>query len=471
VTAQTETKKGLSVAQIYERLGYKPHNVQIDMHRAAMTHRFRVLCAGRRTGKSHGGGHELTAKAIQAFTRRNVLDKYTRRSEHWIVGPEYTDGEKEFRVLWGDVLRLGMPMDKPGSYNDPNGGNMHLSLWDGKFQVHVKSAKYPDSLVGEGLESVIMAEAAKLKPSIWSKYVRPMLADFRGDALFSSTPEGKNWFYDAWQRGQDPKDALWWSMRMPSWHNPYIFPNGRQDSEILDMEKDMSPEKFNQEIGAEFTEFVGRVFKNWDEEIHVTDCRYDPKRPVYIATDYGWTNPNVALFIQVDHWDNVSILAEYYEVHRTDDEFASDVLADPYLRMLVKNATLLYPDPEDPKASATLAEKWNVVPQTGTGGIRDDRLNLIRRWLRPAPGHQGGPSLQAHHLRDGRVPLPREQVRDQERAGSSTEEGRPHARGAGSVHDWTLRPVPDRSSCSTASRPRSAVDLPDQQEGLRWQPL
>lgn len=379
--------KGISLSKIFSNVGYSPHQVQRAIHAAARHSRFRIVCAGRRTGKSTLGGHELTAKAVAAFYRTD-LDPFTRRSEHWIVGPEYTDAEKEFRVLWGDIKRLGIPMDKPGSYYDPVGGNLHLSLWGGKFLVHGKSAKYPDSLVGEGLESIILAEAAKLKPVIWSKYLRPTLADYArqgyGHALMTSTPEGKNWFYEMWRAGQAAKLG-YWSIRMPSWSNPVVFPDGRYDEEILSMGIGMSEEKFKQEIGAEFTEYVGRVFKDFDEESHVADKPFDPRWPLYICTDYGFTNPNVALFVQHDVWDNVWVCGEYYRVNRTPEEFARDILEDPVLGAMLPYALKLYPDPEDPGASATLAEKWKLPIGGGTGGRLQDRLDLIRRWVGIGP--------------------------------------------------------------------------------------
>jgi hypothetical protein len=379
--------KALSLSRIFESVGYDPHDMQRSVHAAARDSRFRVVCAGRRTGKSTIGGHELTAKAIHAFYRKD-LDPFTRRSEHWIVGPEYTDAEKEFRVLWGDMQRLGIPMDRPGSYYDPIGGNMHLKLWGGRFQVHCKSAKYPDTLVGEGLESVILAEAAKLKPIVWSKYLRPTLADYAregyGDALMTSTPEGKNWFYEMWQVGQARRSGFW-SIRMPSWANNIVFPEGRYDPEILSMSEGISEEKFKQEIGAEFTEFVGRVFKDFDEESHVMDRPFNPRWPLYIATDYGFTNPNVALFIQHDNWDNVWVCGEYYQANRTSEEFARDILEDPNLNYMLPYARMLYPDPEDPGASATLSDKWKVAIGGNTGGMLQDRLDLIRRWVGIGP--------------------------------------------------------------------------------------
>jgi len=377
-------QKALSLAGVFKQVGYQPHRVQRRIHQEMQRSRFRVVCAGRRTGKSTLGGHELTPRAWQAYLQRDQLSPTGHRMEYWIVGPEYSDAEKEFRVLWGDLEHLQMPLDRPGSYNDPISGNMHISLWGGRFQVHAKSAKYPQTLVGEGLSGAILAEAAKLKPSVWTKFIRPTLADYLGWALFSSTPEGKNYFYELYQRGRQ-EQANWWSIRMPSWTNDILFPQGRQDPEILVIEAEMATEKFNQEIGADFTEFVGRVFKDFDEELHVGRFPYDPNLPVFIATDYGFTNPNVALFIQVDIWDNVYVIAEYYHRRKTTPEFAKEVLDHPRLGPLARVARILYPDPEAPGDSAQLAEKWQLSVEGGTGGLIVDRLDLIRRWLKIGP--------------------------------------------------------------------------------------
>ena len=35
-------------------------------------------------------------------------------------------------------------------------------------------------------------------------------------------------------------------------------------------------EHHRQEIGAEFTDYVGRVFQDFDEEVHVGDLEYHP---------------------------------------------------------------------------------------------------------------------------------------------------------------------------------------------------
>lgn len=387
-------RKLLSMEDAFRVQRYSPHSVQRKFHAAKQgapsamqIGRFRTTCAGRRTGKSNMGGHELAFEAMRMPGRIRVedLSRTGRRAEFWIVGPEYDDAEKEFRVLYDTLSKMNAEFDTPGTYYSPAGGQLSISMFDGAFQVHTKSSKNEKTLVGEALEGVIFAEAAKVKPIVWPKYIRPMLSDYKGWAAFTSTPEGKNWFYDLWKLGQDPANPEYWSIRAPSWSNNILFPGGREDPEIASLGKGMSDEKFKQEIGADFTEFVGRVYKDFDEEINVTDVMYDPKLPLYVAADYGYTNPNVLLFVQVGVWGDVYVVAEYYKAQRTAQEMIRDVREHPRLGPLARAARALYPDPEDPAASAELSDafKWDI--KGNTGGLLSTRIELIRKALKPQP--------------------------------------------------------------------------------------
>lgn len=373
--------KALRVNKIFEKVDYHPHKPQRKIHKAMRQHRFCVVCAGRRTGKSTAGGHALLPHVYESYFKREELDPHGKRMEYWIVGPEYSDSEKEFRVLWNDVKKLGFPIDKPGSYNNPLQGDMHLSLWGGRFLVSAKSAKYPDNLVGEGLHGVILAEAAKLKPSIWFKYIRPMLADYRAWALFSSTPEGKNWFYEMWMEGLK-EDPEYWSIRMPSWTNDVLFPEGRNDPEILSMEKGLTAEAFNQEVGADFTDFVGRVFKDFDEELHVKPLKFNPELETYACVDYGWTNPFVWLLLQVDYWGRVFVLGEVYGSHKRIEEVHEEIISKG---LRPANLHKFYPDPASPGDTRILEDTLRITAEGDTGGELKDRLRLIRKHLEIPP--------------------------------------------------------------------------------------
>lgn len=377
---------------LYEAVDYVPHSGQRPQHIAMADHRFTLTAAGRRFGKSQIGGHKLTLCAFQAEAVKAQLEPKGKRHEYWIVGPEYSDSEKEFRVVYNDLKRLGADFDRPGTYYSEGGGDMDISLFGGRFQIHAKSAKYPQTLVGERLKGVVMAEAAKLKEQVWTQYIRPTLADFAREdipswAMFNSTPEGKNWYYRLYMRGISTlaKDKQWWGQRKPSWTNNFIFPDGRNDPEILEMEADMSTEMFAQEVECKFTDFVGRVFKDFAEEDHVGEYRYDPRWPVYLAADKGWRAPSVVLFVQKDVFNNVWIAGEYYKAGRDAEEVAEDILDDPYLRVMAEAAREIYPDPASPEWSSALEKKLNVRFMGGTGGDIDIRLNLIRKWLRKAP--------------------------------------------------------------------------------------
>ena len=176
------------------------------------------------------------------------------------------------------------------------------------------SADHPDSLVGEGLDWVIISESAKQNPAIWDKYIRPALADKRGTAIFPSTPEGFNWFYEKFQLGQNGRDPQWHSWRYPSWENPYVYPGGFEDDEIqTQMGTADGTAWFWQEIGADFRAVVGLIYEEWDESVHVKPIRYNPEWGNFMSFDFGFTNPFVGLDIMVDPMENVYIWREYYE--------------------------------------------------------------------------------------------------------------------------------------------------------------
>lgn len=391
---------------LHEHLGWLPHEGQRAV--IAAPNRNRVVAAGRRFGKSEIGGHKLVQEALNTRMVKARLDELGKRREFWIVGPSYTDSEKEFRVMWNELCKAGARshFDRPGSYNNPEQGDLHLSLWGGRFIVHAKSEKHPDSLVGEGLSGVILAEAAKLKASTYNKLIRPTLADYNGWSLMTSTPEGKNWFYDMWQRGQDPNRPEWWSMRAPSWMNPYVYPQGASDAaiaalreamerremvdhplmrrlgldtEIGDLVADLTEEAFNQEIGALFTEFVGRVFKDFDEDVHVGDFSYQADWTTYAAVDYGFTNPSVWLLIQIDpHGEYVRVIDEVYETGLTPSAFAALITERGCAPATVR---AFYPDPASPGDTRILSDALKIPFKGGTGGELRWRIDAIRKAL------------------------------------------------------------------------------------------
>jgi hypothetical protein len=408
MTETAEPPVRVRMANVFKSVGYAPHKAQRLVHSSSARHR--VVAAGRRVGKSEIGAAELDVEAIRTKFCLSFLEDKGMRREFWIVGPEYTDSEKEFRKHYNALKALDAPFDKPGTYYDPHSGDMQLSMFAGKYLVIGKSAKHPERLVGEGLSGVIMAEAAKQKERTWTKYIRSTLADYQGWSLHTSTPEGRNWFYDLYTRGQDVHDDSWGSWRFGSWRNPHVYPLGatpqglamlrhaidnripiskrlREDSkvdpEIIDLMLDLSEETFNQEIAATFTDFAGRVFKAWDEDVHITDQEPSGRGQFWAAVDYGFTDPFVWLLIWEDWEGNIIVVDELYETGLSIDD-AARMVRDHNLDL---NVQQFFPDPASPSDTLALERHLKIRANRDTGGELNIRLRYIREALKDINTH------------------------------------------------------------------------------------
>jgi hypothetical protein len=326
---------------LFKLIGYQPHHKQVLYHLSDS--RFKVPVCGRRFGKSTMASRDVEP---QLFTRTS--------KRIWIIGPTYDLAEREFRVIWDDLIvgqKLGQDKRVKKSYNKRS-GDMSITMPWGTM-IEAKSAEHPERLVGEALDYAVMSEAAKHKEDTWDRFIRPALSDKRGGASFPTTPEGYNWLYQLWARGQDPNSPMWASWQFPSWENTVMFPGGRQDPEILDLEQGMVPEAFDQEIGALFSSFVGKIFPEWDEATHVTEVPYDPRLPNYIAFDWGYTNPLAAVEFQVDSWDRIRVWRVHYKAFTRLEDHLMLMAARPQPEGY--KIDLAFGDAADPEAAATVS--------------------------------------------------------------------------------------------------------------------
>ena len=300
------TTVAIDKAAYFKKIGYVPHSLAQRAYHSSSA-RFKIPVCGRRFGKSL-----MTAR--DAEPELLLPDRM-----YWIAGPNYDLGEKEFRVIWNDMIRkLGLGRDKrvKKGYSKKS-GNMFIEFpWN--TRIEVRSGEHPESLVGEGLHGVILAEAAKHRPDAWEQYIRPALADYRGWATFSSTPEGQNFLYKIWQLGQNPNEPDYESWRFPSWENTIVYPGGYDDPEIQLLKRTMADDIFQQEIAADFTAFVGKIYTEFDEQTHVIDnYQFRPDWPNHIGWDWGYTRPLAAIEFQVSPSDEIFIWREHYLKYTT----------------------------------------------------------------------------------------------------------------------------------------------------------
>jgi hypothetical protein len=289
--------EGITKEQYFQAIEYTPHSAaQQEVHDSKS--RFKVTVCGRRWGKSTWSGHEMSWNVFNPANAGNV---------YWIVGPTYELGEREFEVVWDDIMiKLGLQNKSgiKGAYS-LQAGNMFITMPWGTH-VKVASADKPKSLLGKGLSGVIMSEPASHDESTWHKYIRPALADKHGFGIFPGTPEGFNYLYTLFGWGADPNKSAWHSWQFPAWTNPVVYPGGRTDPEILEIEETASEQWFRQEIGAEFTTFEGQIYPEFSLLHHVIhDMQYVPEYANFWTIDFGWSADWICLDVMVDSMENV----------------------------------------------------------------------------------------------------------------------------------------------------------------------
>jgi predicted phage terminase large subunit-like protein len=208
--------------------------------------RYKVVAAGRRFGKSF-------LAAVTLFVEGAKTHKVTSEGEEidlalekiYYVAPTFTQGKE---ILWPLIKELGSDLIAQAYENEAS-----IRLINGRT-IHIKGADRPDSLRGTGLSYVVMDEYAFMKEEVWEMIVSPQLARSEGGALFIGTPDGKNHFYELYQRGLNPHFTQWKSWNFHSADNPYL-----PRAEIQEMEERMSAERYAQEALASFEGGAGLV--------------------------------------------------------------------------------------------------------------------------------------------------------------------------------------------------------------------
>ena len=189
--------------------------------------RFKVVAAGRRTGKSRLAAYLLLFNALQA-----------EKGHVFYVAP--TQGQAR-DIMWQTLLETGHSVITGSHVN-----NLQIKLVNGAT-ISLKGADRPETMRGVSLKYLVMDEYADMKPEVWEQILRPALADQKGSALFIGTPMGRNHFYDLFMHGKEEEDPTFKSWLFTSYDNPLIDPN-----EIEAAKKNMSSFAFRQEFMASF---------------------------------------------------------------------------------------------------------------------------------------------------------------------------------------------------------------------------
>jgi phage FluMu gp28-like protein len=198
--------------------------------------RFRVVMCGRRFGKSELSQVEMISSALQGMSVAYIT-------------PTYNLARTFF-----DKLTKVIPFENNKSelmIRFPN---------DGSIQFF--TGERLDNLRGRKFHLVVVDEASFI-PNLedgWKNSIRPTLTDYKGKALFLSTPKGKNYFYSLFMKGGEPD---WQSFKFTTYDNPYI-----DKHEVDDARNQLPQAVFEQEYMANAMENASNPFGS----NHIQDC-------------------------------------------------------------------------------------------------------------------------------------------------------------------------------------------------------
>ena len=293
------TSKGRVKAKIFRDLGYAPSPVQAEAH--FHLSRLKLVAGGERGGKS-------------LWSAMEMIGDWPNGSLYWLVGADYEQCRPEFGYIFDSLTRLNVIRD----VSFPKEGPLRLVLGTGAVII-THSAKEPEKLGREAPDGVLVCEAGLLSYEAFLR-VRGRIAEKRGWlALSGSFESSLGWMPELYTRWQidNPDDAR--SFSLPTWDNRVIYPGGRQDSEILALERTFPADRFQERFAGIPCAPTGLVLKEFRVTLHCGDYRFDPSLPVYLWVDPGYAGAYAVEVAQVKN-DTIYIIDEVYEQGLTTEE-------------------------------------------------------------------------------------------------------------------------------------------------------
>lgn len=241
-------------------LNFNLHSGQMDVYRD--DHRFKIVVAGRRWGKTRLSA--ITA-IIEALKDTNEFGYDLKGKNVYYIAPTFDQAK---RNIWEYLKEFGK--DVITGVHENSGSITILN----KCKIEVKGADRPDTLRGVGLRYVILDEYADMKPQVWETIIRPTLTDVKGKALFIGTPKGKNHFYELYLDAVNQPE-VYATFQFKTTENPTL-----PQDEVEVARTSLSSDAFRQEYEANFASSGGGALK--EEWIKVD--KTEPKEGSYFVT-------------------------------------------------------------------------------------------------------------------------------------------------------------------------------------------
>lgn len=253
-----------------------------------------LLKYGRQTGKSFWAIMDMILRGMNNKNQkiRFVTPSYSLASKHMQTIDNHFNGYEELKDKIFKKIRY-----KEQEYTFHNG-----------TVASFLSAEAEDNLRGDTAHFMYIDEAAFIKEKTYTEILLPMLTRTKGRMAMFSTPNGKNWFYDLYQKGlkAENHDLVY---SLSATYQDLEDQDDYQDilRVIRSLKDTMSANAFNREVMGEFISdkslFAGvseaRKSKEWYADYHsktidvINGVRIAPRK--FIGIDIGVVNDYTVL--------------------------------------------------------------------------------------------------------------------------------------------------------------------------------
>ena len=372
---------------------FKPRPYQLPALQALDSGIKRVVAVWhRRSGK------DLT------FVNYTAKAMCERVGTYFYIFPTYAQGKK---AIWQGKDRDGFPFigHFPAELiKAKNETDMRIELVNGSaFQI-VGSDKI-DALMGTNPIGVVFSEYSLQNPSAWD-FIRPILLENGGWAIFDYTPRGKNHGFTLYQMAKDNPD---WFAQILTIRDTGVLTEKDMDSERREgvAEEMISQEYYCSFEGVQLGAYYGKELRTAETEGRMVRNLYDPAIGVETWWDIGvgdatsiWFTQSVGPQVHViDYLEASGESVPYY---------AKELQAKPY-------TYLSHNGPHDlevrewgsgdkgapvtrREAALRLGINFRIVPQVPLDdGINAARSFLARCWFDKDKCARGLSALESYH--------------------------------------------------------------------------
>lgn len=227
---------------------------------------------------------------------------------YYYTFPTYAQGKK---ALWDGRGKDGVkytdyfPKELVSGQNNQE---MKIQYKNGSL-FQVIGVEDPDSIVGTNPRGIVLSEYSLQNPKAW-EYLRPILAENGGWAIFNMTPRGKNHGYKLWEMAKN--NPKWWTQKLTVSDTDVLTEDDINEERLAGMTEDMIQQEFYCSFiaaiqGSIYWEQVNRAEKN----NQMIDVPYDPSMLVHTVWDLGKNDANCIGFYQTNGitWRKIDYLA------------------------------------------------------------------------------------------------------------------------------------------------------------------